>query len=178
MSETGNIPQRIAIGRVRKPFGLKGQCYADGFGRAFGELEAPCKILWGADEKEANKAVLSEIKETPRGYICRFEGYDNVDDAEIFRGAYLFLDKNELPDLAANEYYNFELEGMTVVAVPANRPIGVVTEIQSYPTVETLSVRREDGSEILVPMNKGIVEKIDREKKCITVFESALEQLI
>jgi 16S rRNA processing protein RimM len=170
--------ERIAIGRVRKPFGLKGQFYADAFGRALRVLSPPKKLLCGKDEKEAKEVILIEIKETPRGFIGKFEGSESVEDAKRVRGDYLFLEKNDLPCLGSNEYYHFELEGMTVIAEPSGRPVGVVTRMQSFPTTDAFVVQKDDGSTVLIAMKGGIIQKIDREKGCILVNGSALEELL
>ena len=168
----------IAIGQVRKPFGLKGHCYVDGFGKALAGLVAPCGVLLGESERQTRQVVINEIRASPRGYVCRFEGSDSRDGAETYRGGFLFLDKNELVPLKGNEYYHYELEGMTGVTSGTNKPIGVVTEVQNFPTMDALNVRKDDGSSVLIALGKGIIEKIDRDNKSIIVSESALEQII
>ena len=170
--------ERIAIGWVRKPFGCKGQFYADAFGKALGELKTPFRIFWGNGEECMNAAVLSERSETSKGFICKFEGNDTVEEAERARGAYLFLDKNDLPKLNSEEFYHFELEGMTVIARPSDTITGIVADIQNYPAANALKVRRENGSTVLIPITKGVVEKIDRQKQCIFVNGSAIEEII
>jgi 16S rRNA processing protein RimM len=168
----------IAIGYVRKPFGLKGQFYADAFGKALGMLRAPKKVFCGRDEANTVSITLVEIRETPRGFLGRFEGSETVEDAERFRGIYMFLEKSKLPSLKNNEYYHFELEGMAVVTELIDKSVGVVTEMQSFPTTDALMVRKEDGSTILIPMNKDFIKKIDRDKGCIVVNASALEDIV
>ena len=170
--------QRIAIGRVRKPFGLKGQFYADAFGKALEMLRSPKKVFCGSDEASTVSITLVEIRETPRGFLGRFEGSETVEDAERFRGMYMFLEKSELPGLRSNEYYHFELEGMAVVTEQIDKPVGVVVEMQSFPTTDALVVRKEDGSTILIPMNKDFIKKIDREKGCVVVNASALDAIV
>jgi 16S rRNA processing protein RimM len=170
--------QLIAIGCVRKPFGLKGQFYADGFGKALGMLRAPKKVFCGSDEASTVPITLVEIRETPRGFMGRFEGSETVEDAQRFRGMYLFLEKSELPGLGSNEYYHFELEGMPVVVEQIDKPVGVVMEMQNFPTTDALVVRKEDGSTILIAMNKDFIKKIDRDKRCIFVNASALEDIV
>jgi 16S rRNA processing protein RimM len=170
--------ERIAIGCVRKPFGLRGQFYADGFGKALGSLSIPSRVLCGKTEQGAKPFTICELKETPRGFIGRFEGIGTIEDAQQFRGTYLFLEKNELPDLGSNEYYHFELEGMTVIAMPAETAAGVVIEMQSFPTTDALVVRKTDGSTVLVALNSGFIQKIDRENGNIFVIESALEEIV
>jgi 16S rRNA processing protein RimM len=181
MDENGAQPvriDRIAIGRVRKPFGLKGRFYADAFGKALGALSLPRTVFCGKNGEEAISVGLSEIKETPRGFIGKFEGISTVEEAQRFRGTYLFLEKKDLPGLGNKEYYHFELEGMTVVAMPSEKPVGVVTELQSFPTTDALVVRKDDGSTALLAMKSGIIQKIDRENGYIFVNGSALETIV
>ncbi len=170
--------ERIAIGCVRKPFGLRGQFYADAFGKALGSLFIPATVLCGKTEQGAKPFTLCELKETPRGFIGRFEGITTVEDAQQFRGTYLFLEKDDLPGLGSNEYYHFELEGMTVVAMPEEKAVGVVVEMQSFPTTDALVVRKDNGSTVLVALNSGFIQKIDRENGNIFVIGSALEELV
>jgi len=170
--------EMIAIGRVRKPFGLKGRFYADAFGKALGALSIPKRFFCGKDEEGAVSITLTEINETPRGFIGKFEGCDTIEEAQRFRGAFLFLEKSDLPDLGSNEYYHFELEGMTVIAQPSDKPVGVVTQIQSFPTTDALVVRKDDGSTVLIAMKSGIIQKIDREKRCIVADGSSLEEIL
>jgi 16S rRNA processing protein RimM len=94
------------------------------------------------------------------------------------RGVYLFMEQESLRALADDEYYAFELEGMSVVTVPGDKPLGTVTEVLSYPTVNALSVQRENAPPLLICLRKEFVEKIDREARRISVFETAIEQIL
>jgi 16S rRNA processing protein RimM len=174
----GMSSERIAIGRVRKPFGLRGQFYADAFGKALGAMRTPARVFYGKNEADAISIRLTEIRQTPRGFIGKFEGIDSIEDAQQMRGVFLFLEKNELPSLGSNEYYHFELEGMTVVDEQTNTPMGVVAEMQSFPTTDALVVRKDDGTTVLIAMNNGIVRKIDRDKGCVLVNGSSLEDIV
>jgi 16S rRNA processing protein RimM len=135
-------------------------------------------VLLGVSEMQTSPVVITDLKQSPRGFVIRFEGSDSRDTAETFRNGYLFLDQSGLEPLKAHEYYHFELEGMTVVTTETQKPIGVVTNVEILPTVDALNVRKDDGSMLLIALGKGIIEKIDRENKCIMVSESALEQII
>ena len=170
--------ERIAIGRVRKPFGVRGQFYADGFGKALGALRTPARVFRGPNEADATAVTIVEIKGTQRGYIGKFEDITTIEEAQTVRGAFLFIEKNELPNLGNNEYYHFELEGMAVVDQETGKPLGVVTEMQSFPTTDALVVRKDDGRTVLIAMNNGIVQKIDRDKGCVSVRGSALEEIV
>jgi len=168
--------QRIAIGCIRKPCGLQGYCYVDAFGKALPALRLPGKVFLGKDPNNAVASVVREKKETPKGYLCRFNDHETLEQAEEVRGDYIFIEQRDLPALEGKQYYAFELEGMTVVTLPDNKPIGVVTEVHNYPTVDAVDVRREDGTMVLVVLRPEIIVAIDREKQCILVHGAALEE--
>jgi 16S rRNA processing protein RimM len=168
----------IAIGRVRKPFGLKGLFYADAFGRALGMLSLPARVFCGKDEGGATAVTVSEMRETPRGFIGKFAGIDSIESAQVFRETYLFLEKNDLPDLGEREYYHFELEGLSVVALPENKAVGTVVDLESFPTTDALVVRKDDGSTFLIAMKSGMIRKIDRANGYIFVDGAALEEIV
>ena len=168
----------IAVGRIRKPFGLRGQCYIDAFGQTVASFKVPVTVMLGMDTVNVVPEVLSFIKSTPKGYLCGFAGYDSVEKADALRSRYIFVNRNRIPTLSAHQYFTFELEGMNVISVPGNEPVGIVKNVEIFPTVDALNVVRPDATTVYVSINNTIIEKIDRETRCITVYKTAIEQLL
>ena len=67
----------IAVGRIRKPFGLRGQCYIDAFGQTVASFKVPVTVMLGMDTVNVVPEVLSFIKSTPKGYLCGFAAQIN-----------------------------------------------------------------------------------------------------
>jgi len=168
----------IAVGQIRRPFRLRGQSYIDVFGKTVASFTPPVPVLLGLDENNVKEELLQSLQYTAKGYLCSFKGYDTVEDAQLLRGRYIFVDRKRVPALKNNEYFAFELEGMKVISVPDNKFIGLVKEVQSYPTVDAIKVVRDSASPILISINKAIIEKVDKENKCISVYKDVIEQLI
>lgn len=168
----------VAIGIVRKPHGVRGQCCVSGFGDTLHQMDAPVKLWLGRDAQSAQEMTLTEVSENPKGFLCRFEGCDSMDSAEKLRDQLLFCGSGSLPELDKGKHYGFELEGMTVVTEEAGNPVGIVTAVESYPTVDCLEVRRDNGETLIVSMTPGVVKKVDKTAGTITVSRSATEELI
>ena len=104
----------VAIGVVGRPHGLKGHCHATALGETLGTLEPRQGLYLGRDRESAKPAVLAEIRGEHRGYVCRFEGGQAREAAEEIRGLWIYCEESDLPPLGDDEYYHFDLEGMTV----------------------------------------------------------------
>lgn len=168
----------VAIGVIRRPFGVHGQCYVEAFGRTLSLLSRGEQVYAGHTPSNVSGLCLAETKDTSNGHVCRFEGYDDRDAVGLLRGKYLFLPQERLPALAKGEHYHFELEGMRVVTAGSGREIGTVTGVKSFPTVDALEVARQNGEPLLVSLSEGIVQTIDRSARRIVVSESMLDEIL
>jgi 16S rRNA processing protein RimM len=168
----------VAIGVVRKPHGVRGQCCVSGFGTTLSKLCAPVKLRLGRDTQTSRDIMVREIRETPKGFICAFDGCDDMDSAEGLRDLYLFCDSNDLPALDDKTHYGFELEGMTVAAEEDGTMIGMVTAVESYPTVDCIEVLRDDGTVVVIAMTPGVIKSVDKHSGAITVSRSAIQELL
>lgn len=168
----------VAIGMVRRPVGLKGECYAEAFGATLESLSPPAALRGGTDPATTRELVLRTMRKTPRGPVCSFEGIDDVDAAGTLRGWYLFCGRDLLPPLPKGRHYHFELEGLTVRGAESGRLIGTVAAVRSYPTVDALEVRKGDGSTILISMTGETVKAVDTARGAVTVAESAIEEIV
>jgi len=168
----------IAVGRIRRPFGLRGQCYIDSYGQTVASFRLPVTVLLGMDTATTAPEVVTFLKSTPKGYLCGFAGYDSIEQVELLRSRYIFVTRDRIPPLKKNQYFMFELQGMKVITVPDNETIGVVKEVESFPTVDALNVMSTNGTSIFICIKDEIIEKVDKNTKCITVYRAAIEQLL
>jgi 16S rRNA processing protein RimM len=168
----------VAIGVVRKPFGVVGQCYVSAFGDTLSRLRAPFSILAGKDAQTATLCTVTESRQSPKGFTVRFLGIETMNAAETMRDAMLFVDSKDLPDLGDGKHYSFELIGCTVIAFEDKTSLGTVVDVESYPTVDCLVVRRENGATFLLSMLPDIVKQVDKQARLVVVMKSAVEDLL
>jgi 16S rRNA processing protein RimM len=167
----------VAIGIVRKPHGVHGQCCVSGFGDTLSQIRTPARLLLGIDEQSAKEVLVTELRQNPKGFICRFAGYDDMNAAETLRDHMLFCDSNDLPALDKGRHYGFELLGLTVVAEEDGAVLGTVTEVESFPTVDSLEVRRENGTMISIAMTPGAILSVNKGEGTITVARAAIDEI-
>ncbi|MEB3749543.1 ribosome maturation factor RimM [Geobacillus sp. FSL W8-0032] len=100
--------------------------------------------------------------------LLSFEGYDSINEVEPFKGAMLKVPESQLGELDEGEYYFHEIIGCTVVT-EGGETIGAVTEILTPGANDVWVVRREDGSDVLIPYIEEVVIHVDPEQKTIVI---------
>lgn len=175
--ESAGAENLVAIGAIRRPFGLKGECYVEPLGETLCALVLPFVLQGGPDPATVREIVLLQLRDGPRGPLCRFQGFDDVDVAGTLRGWYLFCERTQLPPLGDGKHYHFELEGLSVVGGESGKLIGTIVTVREYPTVDALDVRKEDGSVIAIPMTPDAIKSVDKAAGVVTVSESAIEEV-
>ena len=108
--------------------------------------------------------------------LLMFEGYDNINLVEKFKGAMLKVPESQLGELGEGEYYFHEIIGCTVVT-EEGETIGTVKEILTPGANDVWVVKRNNGKEVLIPYIEDVVKNVDVDKKTITIrpMEGLLE---
>jgi 16S rRNA processing protein RimM len=108
--------------------------------------------------------------------LLMFEGYDNINLVEKFKGAMLKVPESQLGELDEGEYYFHEIIGCTVVT-EEGETIGTVKEILTPGANDVWVVKRNNGKEVLIPYIEDVVKNVDVDKKTITIrpMEGLLE---
>src|SRR5690625_1732438 len=108
--------------------------------------------------------------------LLLFEGYNNINDVEDFKGAYLRIKKEQLTDLPDGEYYYHEIIGCVMYTID-HEEIGVVKDILPTGANDVWIVDQQNGKEQLIPYIKDVVKKINvpQKKVYIEVIEGLLD---
>lgn len=168
----------VAIARIRRPVGLRGECIVSPFGRTLEEITVPQDILIGQEEGRGLQPIrLATRRHNPQGWRCSFEGREDRTSVEDLRGMLLYVQARQLPKQDNDEYYHFELLGLTVKSLEGD-VVGEVIEVHNYPTTDALEVRRHEGSSVVIPMKGDFIRKIDIEKGHILVDAEGLDELL
>jgi len=97
--------------------------------------------------------------------------------ADGMRGVLFLIDSSEAePSDDPDEFYDHELEGVAVSTVHG-AAVGVVESVLHLPGGELLSVRTEDGREVLVPFVRQIVPTVTRESIVIDPPDGLLDEV-
>jgi 16S rRNA processing protein RimM len=155
-------PDVRVVGRVVKPHGIRGELVVDVHTDSPEERFAPGAVL-GTRTRDGKSGTITIAAVRPHTgrLLVTFEGVAGRDAAEAIRGLLLLVDAAEIaPSDDPEEFYDHELEGLEVVDVRGAR-VGVVAEVLHTAASELLAVRRDDGSEALVPFVTAIVPTVD-----------------
>jgi 16S rRNA processing protein RimM len=99
--------------------------------------------------------------------VVKFYGYDSWSDVSQFIGKKLFVKRKDLPHLQDGEYYWMDILDMKVYTFN-DEYLGKVEDIMDTGSNDVFIVR--DGSnEILIPVTKEVLKKIDYEQNSIIV---------
>ncbi|PRY85880.1 ribosome maturation factor RimM [Mongoliibacter ruber] len=95
--------------------------------------------------------------------LAKFEDYDTVEKVSELVGSALYLPLSELETLGDDQYYYHELIGFEVLDQNQEQ-IGEIKVIYDLETQDLLGVEHK-GKEVLIPIQDGIVQKVDKAAK-------------
>jgi 16S rRNA processing protein RimM len=144
----------ILVGVIGKAHGIRGGFYLDGSidGAA---LKPGFEVLIGDRRYE----IVSRGGLDARP-ILSFAGIESRDAAEALRGSQAHAPRGTLTPLADGEWYAQDLEGLRVVTGDRSQ-LGLVVRLTNAPSVDFLEVTRDDGSQLLLPMLRDAIIRID-----------------
>ena len=143
----------VAIGRVGRPHGVHGAFFVEGPSEREEAFAVGAVMLAGG---EAAKVVSSTRGSGGRPVIQL--------DRPVERGTELAVERSTLPNLGDDEYYAFELAGLSVEQEDG-RLLGRVREVLQYPANDVLEL----DSGVSLPLVEACVRSVDVEGGRIVV---------
>lgn len=100
--------------------------------------------------------------------ILKFEGYDNINDIEKYKGKSLYVERANAVRLRKDEYFIADLMGCRVED-EEGKELGVLKDVLETGANDVYIVTSPEGKELLFPAIKECVLKVDVEKQLIVV---------
>ncbi len=154
------------LGRITGPFGIRGWLKVASF------TDPPGQILdfprWRADApgEPARELKAAEGRAHGKGFVVRLEGVDDRNAAIALGKPELWVERDELPALAAGEHYRADLVGFEVVNL-AGESLGRLDHFVDLPANPVMVVIGE--RERWLPVGPGRLLRVDRKRGRITV---------
>jgi 16S rRNA processing protein RimM len=151
-------PEWIEVGRISRPHGVYGEVRIT-LDSDNPERFAPGSVLYARSARVgiAGPRVQEQVRltiETVRGDddfpIVAFREVADRDAAEALRGYLLEVRSSQLPELADDEFYPFDLAGLEV-RDPHGAATGRVVDVVESPAHPILVVSLDTGLERMVP---------------------------
>ncbi len=159
----------LAVARFRKPHGLKGEalCWVltDEPERVF-VVGQPLTPVDEDGNKVGEPLAIEQQRRYHRNWLVKFEGIDERGTLEQWDQVLLGVPAETLTPPAADEMYEHEVPGATIVA--AGEVVGVARGLVEA-AGSSLLVVDVAGREVLVPFRKPIVVSVDRAARTIEI---------
>jgi 16S rRNA processing protein RimM len=160
------VSDLIAIARVAKPRGIKGEVVAEiltDFPERFEGLEDVTAVLASGEQRELK--IEDHWFQNER-IVLKFAEIDSIEDAEAIRSGEICIAESDAVELSNDEFYDWQLEGCDVVTV-GGETVGKVRGLMRTGGTENLIVYHD--REYLIPFAESICIEVDIEKKRIVV---------
>ena len=151
-------PEFLAIGRLRRAHGLKGELIMDVLTDFPERLMVGKQVLVGEGHVEMK---IRSLRPKDKQVLIAFEDVADIDSARTFSNQYVFVRTAEIPPLGDGEYYHHQLLGMKVYG-REERFLGILDEILETGANDVyVIVHPESGEEILFPAVDEFILEID-----------------
>lgn len=162
---------RIVIGKVIKPQGIKGEIKVD---------------ISSQDKQMASKLTeiyLDDIcykvisaKNLVNGVFFKLDGVNDRNQAELLRGKEVSFDRGKMPKLEKGRYLVADIIGCEVEC--DGKVLGKIQDILQYGSADVYVVKGEQGEkDFMFPCLKTVLEKVDIQDKKILLKKEILEQI-
>lgn len=118
--------------------------------------------------KEQFPIKLAHARLYKQMVIVKFEGLDDINDVEKYKGAKLYVTRENALELREDEYYFADLAGLCV-QTQDGQLLGTVKDILQTGANDVYVVAREHQKDLLIPAIKDCVKQIDLEGGRIVV---------
>jgi 16S rRNA processing protein RimM len=174
--KTGTRPvSLIAVGRVRKAFGIKGEVIVAPMTSVPDRFKALRTVFLGSSGSEAVEDRVEYAIVGEKGTRLKLRGVNDRTTAALAVRKYIFVRKSDRVKLRTGEFFIDDLIGLTVLD-DGGSPVGVVKEILKLPAQDVYVVDY-DGHEVMIPGAKEFIRDINLRQGTITIhlIEGLLE---
>jgi 16S rRNA processing protein RimM len=163
--EKNTEPRFLVVGQVSKPHGVRGDV------RVVPHTDDPERFTWLEEvyiSDAESPAIGVEYARFHKDWVLlKLVGYDDRNAAENLRGQLLLIREDQAIPLEENEYFLFQLIGLTVVGEDGEH-LGELVEVLETGANNVFVVRGRRG-EILIPDTTEVVREIDFDRGQIIV---------
>ena len=150
----------LVVGRIGKPQGIRGEVTIEVRTDDPGARFAPGAVLQ-TDPGERGPLVVLSGREQNGRLVLTLDGVLDRNTAEALRDTMLLVRTADVPPSDdPDEFHDWQLRGLAAF-LPDGTPLGVIAEVLHLPHGDVLVVRREGGTEALVPFVLAMVPIVD-----------------
>ena len=161
------MQEYLEVGQIVNTHGLRGHVKVVPFTDDINRFKS-LKSVYIDFKNQLIECKIQEVKFIKNLVRLKFEGIDNINDAEKYKGCYLKISRKDAKKLEKDTYFIADLIGLDVYNLENNK-IGVLKDIFPTGSNDVYVVELEDGKQVLLPAISKVIKEIDIEQGKIVV---------
>ena len=145
----------MCLGVVTGAHGVKGEVNIHSYSGAPDGVAAYGLLT----DDEGNDLKIAGFRQGPKGPVARFAGIDDRSGAEALKGVRLFVRRDQLPELEADEYYRGDLVGLQVQN--NGEVVGTVAAVHNFGAGDLIEMDRSGRASVPLPFTREVVPLVD-----------------
>lgn len=164
----------VPLAEIARPHGVRGEVRLKVFNEDSDVLLGLDEVLVRLQNGEEHEVSVVSARRVEGAILMKLHSVDDRDRAEELRGAFVCVRRRDFPAVEAGEFYTVDIVGGE--ARLNGQRFGVVTDVVTYPTVQALVVRADEGGAIWeIPLTGTYVKELDSAAHVVEL--STLEDL-
>jgi 16S rRNA processing protein RimM len=164
-SPPGGEPDFLAVGKLRRPHGVRGEILMDVY-TDFPERIHPGVVLYVGEQYRM--LHIRSMRWHKSAMLIAFEEFSDREQVGELRNQIVHVPTGDRPPLPQGEYYHHQLIGLSVVTESGN-PLGVIKEILETGANDIFVVKTPASGDVLLPVIDEVVLDIDLDRGQIRV---------
>ncbi len=158
----------VPLAEVARPHGVRGEVRLRLFNKASDTLLGMDEVLVRLPDGEEHEVSVDKARRADDAILMKLHSVDDRDRADELRGALVCVRRKDFPPAEEGEFYAIDVVGGE--ARLDGKRIGEVIEIVSYPSVEAMLVRADDGKgDWEIPLTETYVGKVDTAARVVEI---------
>ena len=159
-------PRYLAVGRVLRPHGIRGELRVQVFTDFPEHLAEILHVYVGPSYR---RLAIERVRLHQERILLKLGGYGDRNAAETLRDQTVYIAIEDAVPLEEEEYYHFQVVGMQVVT-EAGEALGEIVEVLAPPGANDVFVVHGPRGEILIPAIEDAVREIDFDAMRIVII--------
>ena len=166
------MTELVAIGRIVKPFGVKGDVRVQSLSDVPGRFEGLRRVIVELPSGKTLETTVSRVRKDRDSYVVGLEALSSPEAAATFRGSLIKIPQDQAPKLPDGQYYEFQLLGLQV-SDEQGEALGTLEEILLTPSHPVFVVRHA-GVERLIPGTQAMIVSMDLDARTMVVRRASI----
>ena len=158
----------IFVGTIGKPKGLNGLLQVRFFNPQSPLLKKDQTFIVKGS-REIHSLIVDQVFFENQNIVIAFQNIHSLDLARGLVNLELWVERSNFAEITAGEFYVADLVGCQIFDHVTQKPLGHVKDIYPTPTNMVMAVLDPTGDEVLWPLFKGMMKRVEVVEKKIWI---------